>query len=65
MRPSQLAPVGEGALALPQFGHVLNIAQARNEKPKGKSDEIEVEAKAATPHEGNMIAESGAEPREG
>ena len=58
-------PVGEGALALPQFGHVLNIAQARNEKAKGKSDEIEVEAKAATPHEGNMIAESGAELREG
>jgi putative transposase len=58
-------PVGEGALALPQFGHVSKIAGGTHLKTKGTSDVSDLGSEDATLRESDVIADTGAERREG
>ncbi len=58
-------PVGEGALALPQFGHVSKIAGGTHLKPKGTRDVSDLGSEDATLRESDVIADTGAERREG
>src|ERR1700685_308523 len=59
------SPVGEGALALPYFGHVSGIAPGTNRETKGESAENDMVGEARSLQKSDRIADPGAERREG